>query len=284
MKIKIPLLVCALLLIMPAAQSQTPAKAPWNVYTVKGEQLSIALPALPALQTFKDTRRFSDKERKRNLLRCSVKGVVYSIQTIENIRPRMTLEAFVQEQARSYRENFTFERNLTVDGIAGKAFVLPDKQGMVQFFVNDKRLYEIRAYGAPADDPRIATFFQYLSLKKQDGAIEVSEAVQADTFDSTTEKIVTSKEADTKVRLISKPEPIYSNEARNEWINGTVVLKCLFAANGSITNIRVVQGLPKGLTERAIAAARLIKFIPATKDGSNVSMWMQLEYNFSLTR
>jgi len=284
MKIKIPLLVCALILIVPIARSQTPAKAPWNLYTVKGEQLSIALPALPALQTFKDTRRFSDKERKRNLLRCSVKGVVYSVQTIENIRPRMTLEAFVQEQARSYRENLTFERDLTVDGIAGKAFVLPDNQGMVQFFVNDKRLYEIRAYGAPADDPRIATFFQYLSLKKEDGAIEVSEAVQADTFDSTTEKIVTSKEADTKVRLISKPEPIYSNEARNEWITGTVVLKCLFASNGSITNIRVVQGLPKGLTERAIAAARLIKFIPATKDGSNVSMWMQLEYNFSLTR
>ena len=61
-----------------------------------------------------------------------------------------------------------------------------------------------------------------------------------------------------------------------------VILKCVFASNGSITNIRVVSGLPYGLTERAIDAARKIKFIPAMKDGKCVSMWMQLEYNFNL--
>jgi hypothetical protein len=26
----------------------------------------------------------------------------------------------------------------------------------------------------------------------------------------------------------------------------------------------------------------MIKFVPATKDGHQVSMWMQLEYNFNL--
>jgi TonB family protein len=69
---------------------------------------------------------------------------------------------------------------------------------------------------------------------------------------------------------------------RREQITGTIVLKCVFAANGTITNIRVVQGLPYGLTEKAVEAARKIKFVPATKDGKNVSMWMQLEYNFNL--
>jgi hypothetical protein len=44
----------------------------------------------------------------------------------------------------------------------------------------------------------------------------------------------------------------------------------------------VVQGLPDGLTERAIEAARKIKFVPASKEGKYVSMWMQLEYNFNL--
>jgi TonB family protein len=69
---------------------------------------------------------------------------------------------------------------------------------------------------------------------------------------------------------------------RREQITGTIVLKCVFAANGTITNIRVVQGLPYGLTEKAVEAARKIKFVPATKDGKNVSMWMQLEYSFNL--
>jgi len=95
-------------------------------------------------------------------------------------------------------------------------------------------------------------------------------------------KIFTGKEVTSKARLISKPEPQYTEEARKNQITGTVVLKVVFASSGQVTNIRTVSGLPNGLTERAIAAARLIKFVPATKDGHQVSMWMQLEYNFNL--
>ena len=95
-------------------------------------------------------------------------------------------------------------------------------------------------------------------------------------------KIFTGKEVTSKARLISKPEPQYTEDARKNQITGTVVLKVVFASNGQVQNIRTVSGLPYGLTERAIAAARQIKFVPATKDGHQVSMWMQLEYNFNL--
>ena len=95
-------------------------------------------------------------------------------------------------------------------------------------------------------------------------------------------KIFTGREVTSKARLISKPEPQYTEDARKNQVTGTVVLKVVFASNGSVTNIRTVSGLPHGLTERAIAAARQIKFVPATKDGHQVSMWMQLEYNFNL--
>jgi TonB family protein len=96
------------------------------------------------------------------------------------------------------------------------------------------------------------------------------------------DKIFTGKDVTTKARLISKPEPQYTEDARKNQITGTVVLKCVFSSSGQVTNIRTVSGLPYGLTERAIAAARQIKFVPATKDGHQVSMWMQLEYNFNL--
>jgi len=95
-------------------------------------------------------------------------------------------------------------------------------------------------------------------------------------------KIFTGKDVTTKARLISKPEPQYTEDARKNQVTGTVVLKCVFSSNGTVSNIRTVSGLPYGLTERAIAAARQIKFVPATKDGHQVSMWMQLEYNFNL--
>jgi len=96
------------------------------------------------------------------------------------------------------------------------------------------------------------------------------------------DRIFTGKDVTSKARLISKPEPQYTEDARKNQITGTVVLKVVFASNGTVTNIRTVSGLPFGLTERAIAAARQIKFSPATKDGHPVSMWMQLEYNFNL--
>lgn len=96
------------------------------------------------------------------------------------------------------------------------------------------------------------------------------------------DRIFTGKDVTSKARLISKPEPQYTEDARKNQITGTVVLKVVFASNGTVSNIRTVSGLPYGLTERAIAAARQIKFVPATKDGRPVSMWMQLEYNFNL--
>ena len=96
------------------------------------------------------------------------------------------------------------------------------------------------------------------------------------------DRIFTGREVTSKARLLSKPEPQYTEEARKNQIVGTVVLKCVFSSNGTVTNIRTVSGLPNGLTEKAIAAARQIKFVPATKDGHPVSMWMQLEYNFNL--
>jgi TonB family protein len=95
-------------------------------------------------------------------------------------------------------------------------------------------------------------------------------------------KIFSGKEVSSKARVLSKPEPQYTEEARKNQVTGTVVLRAVFTSGGQVTNIRAVSGLPFGLTERAIAAARQIKFTPATKDGHPVSMYIQLEYNFNL--
>ena len=85
-----------------------------------------------------------------------------------------------------------------------------------------------------------------------------------------------------KVKLIAKPEPMYTERARVAQITGTVVLKAVFASDGMVKHILIVEALPGGLTERCIAAAKRIKFVPAMRDGKPVSTWMQLEYNFNL--
>jgi protein TonB len=85
-----------------------------------------------------------------------------------------------------------------------------------------------------------------------------------------------------RARVLSKPEPQYTEDARKNQVTGTVVLRVVFASSGEVVQIRAVRSLPFGLTERAIAAARQIKFEPAMLDGRAVSVSMQLEYNFNL--
>ena len=281
MKTLFSLLVCTLIFSAPAANAQSSSSAPWSLYTIKGEKFTVGFPKVPAIQTSNETRSQPQKDRQRRVLKASSLGVVYTVHVVDNPKPRLSLEAFIQEQATANTDKLTAERDLTLDGASGKALVYPDGNGMVQFFAKGDRLYEARAYGAPLDDPRIKTFFHYLSLKKTEKSFEVSESVQSGSY-TLSEGIYTGKNVDTKARLISKPEPMYTTKARSKKITGTVILKCIFAADGTVTNIYIFAGLPYGLTEQAIEAARKIKFIPATKDGKNVSMWMQLEYNFNL--
>ena len=92
----------------------------------------------------------------------------------------------------------------------------------------------------------------------------------------------TSREVTTKARVLSKPEPQYTERARSQGVIGTVVLRAIFADDGRVKHIIVVRSLPDGLTEMALAAARRIKFVPATLNGLPVSVFIQLEYNFNL--
>jgi len=99
---------------------------------------------------------------------------------------------------------------------------------------------------------------------------------------SSERRILRGSEVEQRARLLWKPEPQYTEEARRNQITGTVMLRVVFASNGEVEQIRAVQTLPFGLTERAISAARQIKFVPATLGGRAVSVHMQLEYNFNL--
>jgi TonB family protein len=89
-------------------------------------------------------------------------------------------------------------------------------------------------------------------------------------------------EVNERARVLSKPEPQYTEEARRNSVTGTVILRVVFSRTGEVTNIRALQSLGGGLTEKAMAAARQIRFVPAKKNGQPVSMYMQLEYNFNL--
>ena len=96
------------------------------------------------------------------------------------------------------------------------------------------------------------------------------------------DEVASANEVTTRARVLTKPEPKYTDAARNNQVKGTVVLRAIFAADGTVKYILVLRSLPYGLTEEAVRAARRIKFVPAMIDGRPVSMFMQLEYNFNI--
>lgn len=94
--------------------------------------------------------------------------------------------------------------------------------------------------------------------------------------------VYSSREVDARPQILYKEKAKFTEEARQNKIQGAVVLSLIFGANGTISNIRVVRGLPNGLSENAIAAAQKIRFTPAIKNGKPVSMRQNVEFNFNL--
>jgi TonB family protein len=87
----------------------------------------------------------------------------------------------------------------------------------------------------------------------------------------------------TRRAVISRqPQPLYTDEARRNKVTGTVSLRMMLAADGTVRHIVPLTTLPDGLTEQAIEAARNIEFTPASKDGHAVSQAVTVVYNFNI--
>ena len=94
--------------------------------------------------------------------------------------------------------------------------------------------------------------------------------------------IFTGKDVTQKARILSKPEPQYSEAARRAGVAGTVVLRAVFSGESELKYILITRALGYGLTTQAVKAARQIRFTPAIKDGVPVSTTLQMEYKFNL--
>jgi TonB family protein len=85
-----------------------------------------------------------------------------------------------------------------------------------------------------------------------------------------------------KVKILFKPKAPYTDEARQNNVQGSVTLKVVFLASGQIGSITPLTRLPYGLTENAIAAARQIKFEPAKRDGVPYTTSVTFQYGFNI--
>ena len=82
--------------------------------------------------------------------------------------------------------------------------------------------------------------------------------------------------------LLREVRPDYTDDARRLGIEGEVVLEIIVRADGSVGDVRVVQGLRGGLDRRAVDAVRQWRFSPARRHGVPVDVVVEVAIEFKL--
>jgi TonB family protein len=81
---------------------------------------------------------------------------------------------------------------------------------------------------------------------------------------------------------IYDPDPEYSDEARKEKYQGTVILWVVIGADGLPHQMKVQRSLGMGLDEKAMEAVKRWRFKPAMRNGQPVPVEVNVEVNFRL--
>ena len=121
-----------------------------------------------------------------------------------------------------------------------------------------------------------------------DGRNNGSGSIQAGGFGDATapsaapRRAAVAAPATTPVEILSKPRPLYTEEAKRLGLQGEVLVQVLFEAGGQARVLRVVRGLGHGLDEAAVNAASQIRFKPAQQNGHAVDSTAVVHVAFEL--
>jgi periplasmic protein TonB len=83
-------------------------------------------------------------------------------------------------------------------------------------------------------------------------------------------------------RLLREVKAQYTEDARQRGIAGDVVLEIVVRRDGSVGDVKILQGLGGGLNERAVQAVRQWKFAPAQRLGAAVDVIVEVSVEFTL--
>jgi TonB family protein len=86
----------------------------------------------------------------------------------------------------------------------------------------------------------------------------------------------------TPPRVLHQPEPEFDDEARGSRLSGRVLVYLQIDATGTPTHVRILRPVGLGLDERAVAAVQQYSFNPAMRNGTPVTVEMNVEVNFQI--
>ena len=88
----------------------------------------------------------------------------------------------------------------------------------------------------------------------------------------------------TAPQLEKEVKPVYTESAKKERIQGTVIMDVVVLADGSVGEVNITQSLDAqhGLDDEAVKAVKQWRFVPGKKDGAAVSVLVEIEMTFTL--
>lgn len=81
---------------------------------------------------------------------------------------------------------------------------------------------------------------------------------------------------------VHRVQPIYPAPARNANVEGQVTLEAIIRRDGTVGEIRVIEGLRMGCTQAAIDALNQWRFSPGMRNGVPVDVYFELTVDFVL--
>jgi protein TonB len=82
--------------------------------------------------------------------------------------------------------------------------------------------------------------------------------------------------------VTNRVDPDYTEPARRARVQGVVIVEAIIDKNGNVDQVKVIRGLPMGLSESAATAVRRWKFKPGTLGGQPVDVIFNLTVVFRL--
>lgn len=83
-------------------------------------------------------------------------------------------------------------------------------------------------------------------------------------------------------RKTKEVKPIYPEIARKARIEGVVILEITVSKQGTVKDVKVLRGLPMGLTEAAVEAVKQWEYEPSTLNGRPVEVLVTVTARFNL--
>lgn len=146
---------------------------------------------------------------------------------------------------------------------------------------NDRWL-ELAVSYRPDKEPDIQRFLDSLSFSNRMDAEQVGAGAAQIVGDIDTPSEPGNAVNPASAPMISKtqPRPEHTDSAAEMETEGEILVTAQFLADGTVGDVKVIKGLPNGLDDEAIIAARRMAFLPARNNGSRAIVVRQISYNF----